>query len=280
MSRIAIQGDPGCFSHAAARQLFGDDVGLLPCRTFPDAFAAVARGEVETAVIPVENSLAGPVVESLDLLWDSGLQVSAETQVRVELCLAARPGTPWEAIRRVASHPVALRQCRDLFERHPAWQEEVVYDTAGSVRELMEGVVDYDAAIGSVLAAELYGAEVLERGVEDNLKNYTRFFALGRAHGALRGTSTAMSLVVPNRPGGLCRALEVVANEGVDVTQIVARPIPGEPWHYRFHLELRGATHSDTTRVLDRLAGVVSEIRFFGLYDQVDADRQRPPNIS
>ena len=108
--------------------------------------------------MPVENALAGPVVESLDLLWSSGLTVRGETRVRIRLCVSAPPGTALEDVGSVASHPVALKQCRNLFEQNPQMEPVVVYDTAGSVRDLMSGSVEYDAAISSRLAAELYGA--------------------------------------------------------------------------------------------------------------------------
>lgn len=269
-SRIAIQGAPGSFSHAAAQQLFGEDVELLPCRTFQEAFEAVRQGRARRAVMPVENSLAGPVVQSLDLLWETELQVSAETHVRVELCLATRPGTDPESVRRVASHPVALQQCRGFFERYPELEEVTVDDTAGSIRALMQGSADYDAAICSPLAVRLYHGQTLEHGIEDNAQNWTRFFELGAGRTTERshGPSAVATVVVDNSPGGLHRALEVLAGEGMDLTQLVARPIPGEPWHYRFHLELTGPDEASTAAALGRLAGVSSEIRVYGFFER------------
>ncbi len=149
MTRVAIQGEAGAFSHEAAHRLLGPDIELVACRTFSEAFHAVSSGEAERAVIPVENALAGPVVESLDLLWTSGLTVRGETRVRIRLCVSAPPGVALEDVRSVASHPVALRQCQNLFEQNPQIEPVVVYDTAGSVSDMMAGSVEYDAAISS-----------------------------------------------------------------------------------------------------------------------------------
>ncbi|MCH7892461.1 MAG: prephenate dehydratase, partial [Gemmatimonadetes bacterium] len=203
MTKVAIQGEAGAFSHEAAHKLLGPDLQLVPCRTFSEAFQAVTTGEADRAVIPVENALAGPVVESLDLLWSSGLTVRGETRVRIRLCVSAPPGVALEDVRSVASHPVALKQCRTLFEQNPQMEPVVVYDTAGSVRDLMAGSVDYDAAISSRLAAELYGAHLLQTDIEDDHRNYTRFFELA-APGVVpdsRGVCGAVAVGIPNEPG-------------------------------------------------------------------------------
>ena len=276
MTRVSIQGEAGAFSHAAAQQLLGPDIELHPCRTFDEAFESVLSHDVDRAVIPVENALAGPVVESLDLLWSTGLEVVGETRVRIRLCLSAPPGVRLEDVRTVASHPVALKQCRGLFDESPLMQSVVVYDTAGSVRDLMLGNADYDAAIGSPLAAELYGAEVLKDGVEDDHRNFTRFFELtapaaeAAAETATSGDCAAVAVVVRNEPGGLHEVLGVFAGHGVDMTQIVARPIRGAPWQYRFYMEVRAGRPEDLTECLRVLEGTAEETRVFGTYSRFE----------
>ncbi len=270
MTRVAIQGEAGAFSHAAAQQLLGSEIDVRPCRTFDEAFDAVLSDEVDRAVIPVENSLAGPVVESLDLLWSTGLRVVGETRVRIRLCLSAAPGVRIEDVRTVASHPVALKQCKGLFQAYPLMESVVVYDTAGSVRDLMLGDAGYDAAIGSLLAAQLYGAEVLNEGVEDDDRNYTRFFELTAPGSAASegGDSAAVAAVVRNEPGGLHEVMGVFTGHGVDMTQIVARPIRGAPWQYRFYMEVRADRPEDLTKCLRVLDGVAVETRVFGIYSR------------
>src|SRR6266700_2298356 len=155
---VAIQGEAGSFSHAAALQALGPDIRLVPCPSFDELFRAVEAGDAARGAVPIENSLAGSVHENYDLLGAHTLHVVAETQVRVRHCLIARPGTERAAIRRVASHPVALAQCRRFFATHPDVVPVPAYDTAGSVRDLMAGRVAADAAIASSLAVTLPNA--------------------------------------------------------------------------------------------------------------------------
>ncbi len=274
MTRVAIQGEAGSFSHAAVQQLLSSEFDLVPCRTFVEAFQSVVNGEADRAVLPVENALAGPVVESLDLLWSTGLRVRGETRVRIHLCLAARPGVAFEDVRSVASHPVALKQCNSLFEENPSLESIVVYDTAGSVKDMMLGAVTYDAAIASPLAARLYGASVLRTDVEDDHRNYTRFFELGTpdvGDGAA-GVRAAAAMVIRNEPGSLHGVLGVIGSHGVDMTQIVARPIRGAPWQYRFYMELKAPGVDALSDCLEALEKVAEETRVFGTYADYDAN--------
>src|SRR5437870_8486156 len=177
---VAIQGEAGSFSHAAALQALGPDIRLVPCPSFDELFRAVEAGDAARGAVPIENSLAGSVHENYDLLGANTLHVVAETQVRVRHCLIARPGTERAAIRRVASHPVALAQCRRFFATHPDVVPVPAYDTAGSVRDLMAGRVAAHAAIPSSPPAELYGAVGPEQDPEDHAQNHTRFLVGAR----------------------------------------------------------------------------------------------------
>ena len=277
MTKVAIQGEAGAFSHEAAQKLLGRDIQLVPCRTFSDAFHAVSSGEADRAVIPVENALAGPVVESLDLLWSSRLTVRGETRVRIRLCVSAPAGVAFEDVRSVASHPVALQQCRNLLEQNPQIEPVVVYDTAGSVRDMMAGSVAYDAAISSRLAAQLYGAHLLQTDVEDDHRNYTRFFELA-APGVVpdsRGVCAAVAVGIPNEPGALHDLLGVFSSYGVDMSQIVARPIRGEPWKYRFYMEIVAPEIEALQECLEALDQASDEMRMFGTYapyEEPDSD--------
>src|SRR5207245_7311410 len=145
-----------------------------------ELFRAVEAGDAARGAVPIENSLAGSVHENYDLLGANTLHVVAETQVRVRHCLIARAGTERAAIRRVASHPVALAQCRRFFAKHPDVVAVPAYDTAGSVRDLMAGRVAADAAIASSLAPELYGAVVLAQAPRVHAENYKRPLVVAR----------------------------------------------------------------------------------------------------
>jgi prephenate dehydratase len=264
---VAIQGEAGSFSHAAALEALGPEVRLVPCPTFEELFRAVEAGQATRGVVPIENSLAGSVYEAYDALGAHALHVVGETQVRVRHCLVVRPGTRLGELRRVASHPVALAQCRRFFADHPAVAPVPAYDTAGSVRDLIAGRLEADAAIGSALAARLYGGEILLEGIEDHPENYTRFLVVAREPGPLAGTSK-MSLVflLPNVPGSLHRAMGVFATRGLDLTKIESRPLPGRPWEYAFYLDVLGDPRGGVAEALAELAGLARELRVLGTY--------------
>jgi len=264
---VAIQGEAGSFSHAAAREALGPDVQLVPCPTFEELFRAVEAGQATRGVVPIENSLAGSVYEAYDALGAHALHVVGETQVRVRHCLVVRPGTALAALRRVASHPVALAQCRHFFADHSGLAPVPAYDTAGSVRDLIAGRLEADAAIGSALAARLYGGEILLEGIEDHPENYTRFLLVAREPGPPGGASkTSLVFSLPNVPGSLHRAMGVFAARGLDLTKIESRPLLGRPWEYAFYLDVLGDPRGGVAEALAELAGMARDLRVLGTY--------------
>lgn len=268
--RVAIQGERGAFSHTAAIQIFGSEIEVLPRRTFEELFQAVSDGRADYAVVPVENTLAGSVQRNLDLLVQHTLHATAETRVPVRLCLVAEPGRRLEEIRSAASHPVALQQCHRFFADHPAIEARVAYDTAGSVKDLLEGRADYDAAIGSALSAELYGGTVLVEGLEDDPGNFTRFFAVARKPARVpeNGGKTSLVFTLAHRPGSLHHALACLADRNVDLTRLESRPIPGRPWEYRFYADLRGVPLSVQNECVEAMRSVAGEVRVLGQYPE------------
>ena len=248
MKTIAIQGERGAFSEQAARKLFPDEHEILPCRTFDDAFAAVRDSRATAAVIPIENSLAGSVMRSYELLGEAHLEIAGEVLLRIGLNVIARPGASLASLRRVLSHPVALAQCQRFFAEHRELEAIVAYDTAGSVKLMMEGNDPTEAAIAGTMAAELYGAEVLATNIEDNPENYTRFVAIATPSEAARLRSglrsgplkTTVLFRTPNKPGALFRALAAFALRDINLTKLESRPIAGRPWEYAFYVDLSG----------------------------------------
>lgn len=267
MTTVAIQGEAGAFNHAAALAAFGPEVELVPCVSFTELFQTVESGRAERGIVPIENSLAGSIHENYDLLRAHCLHVVAETQVRIRHCLISRPGTTSDEIRRVASHPVALAQCRRFFADRLGLAAVPAYDTAGSVRDLMAGRLAAEAAIGSALAARLYGAEILFEGIEDHQENYTRFLVAARAPVPLDGASkTSLVITLPNVPGSLHRALGAFALRGLDLTKIESRPIPGRPWEYVFYVDVLGDPGGAVAEALAELRRVAVEVRVLGAY--------------
>ena len=264
---VAIQGEAGSFSHAAAIEAHGPAIELVPRPTFAELFQAVERGEADRGIVPIENTLAGSVYENYDLLTAHSLHVVAETELRIRHCLVSRPDAVLSRIRRVASHPVALAQCRRFFLTHPHLVAVPAYDTAGSVRTLMLGGSEADAAIASTLAARLYGAKILAEGLEDHVENYTRFLVIAREPApAERATKTSLMFTLANAPGTLHRALNVFASRGLDLTKIESRPLPGRPWEYSFYLDVMGDAQSGITEALEELRSFAPILRVLGFY--------------
>jgi len=266
--RVVIQGEKGAFSHQAALQAMGPDIEVLPRPAFEDLFTSVMEGQADRALVPIENSLAGSIHENYDRLRARPLHIVAETQLRIRHCLIGRPGSSLASIRRVASHPVALAQCRDFFAKHPNIEPMPAYDTAGSVMDLLraDGPAT-QGAIASRLAAELYGGKILMEDLEDDPQNYTRFLILAREHVAgAPASKTSLVFTLRNAPGALHRALGVFATRGVDLAKLESRPLRGRPWEYAFYLDVLGDPAGVVGEALDELRALSGEFRILGSY--------------
>jgi prephenate dehydratase len=270
--RIAIQGEPGSFSHEAALKA-NPEATLLPCTLSAEVFAAVAGGAVDAAVIPIENSLAGSVVEHYDLLLSHPVGVESEWLLRIRHNLIGVPGTRLERIRQAYSHPVALAQCRRFFVEHPEIEAAPFYDTAGSVKQLMELRDSGVAGIASTQAASHYGAEILVSGIEDNPENYTRFFLIRKREQVRpqsRPNKVSLAFAVENRPGTLVAALEVFAEVGTNLTRLESRPVPGSPWQYIFYADYQLADAKVADEAMKRLPQHCSMVQELGRYRAAD----------
>lgn len=287
--RVAFQGERGAFSEEAALKLLGEALELVPCATFEQLFAAVGTGLADCALAPIENSLAGSIHRTYDLLLESSLQITAEVILRIEHHLIGCRRSTLEGITTVESHPVALAQCERFFKAHPQIRRVATDDTAASVRRIMEQNDPSRAAIAGSRAARLYDGVVLVEHLEDHRENYTRFVLL-QASGAENGKpSDKISLVVRlgHQPGALHSALEPFASRGIDLMKIESRPILGEPWKYRFYLDLRGSiSNPSVASALAELAERVEEVNLLGCYasareqqtaiDQTEAGKEVP----
>jgi prephenate dehydratase len=266
--RVVIQGEKGAFSHQAALQAMGPDIEVLPRPAFEDLFTSVMEGQADRALVPIENSLAGSIHENYDRLRARPLHIVAETQLRIRHCLIGRPGSSLASIRRVASHPVALAQCRDFFAKHPNIEAMPAYDTAGSVMDLLraDGPAT-QGAIASRLAAELYGGKILMEDLEDDPQNYTRFLILAReAMAGAPASKTSLVFTLRNAPGALHRALGVFASRGVDLAKLESRPLRGRPWEYAFYLDVLGDPAGTVGEALVELRTLSGEFRILGSY--------------
>jgi prephenate dehydratase len=266
---VAIQGERGAFSHQAAIEALGPEIEVLSRATFDELFDSVVEGKAGRALVPIENSLHGSIHENYDRLKSRPLHIVGETQLRIRQCLIGRPGSSVAMIRRVASHPVALAQCRRFFAERPNVEAVTAYDTAGAVQDLMKGGLTTQGAIASRLAAEIYGAQVLLEGIEDDPENYTRFLLLAKEAGPIEAaTKTSIVFVLDNEPGALYRALGVFADRNVDLCKLESRPLRGHPWEYSFYLDVLGDPRGVAGQAIEDLGRSCRELRILGSYPE------------
>lgn len=266
--RVAIQGERGAYSEEAARKLAGERAKIVTCQTFGDVFAAVRRGRADCGVIPIENTLAGSVHENYDLLLEHRFEVEAELNLRIRHMMIAPRGVAPSQVREVYSHPVALAQCREFFRKNPKLKAIAAYDTAGSVKMIVQQKRRDAAAIAGRLAAEAYGARILRRNIEDHAENYTRFL-LVRRKARVRGIANKTSIVfaTKNVPGSLFRCLATFALRDINLTKIESRPWRGRPWEYQFYADFLGRPDvSPAHEALAHLAELTTFLRIVGCY--------------
>ena len=291
--KVAIQGERGSFSHEAAERML-PRCSVVPCARSAEVFDRVERGSVAAAVIPIENTLAGTVAEHADLLVTRNVFIQAEYLLRIVHNLIAAPGVKLRDLRRVLSHPVALDQCRDFFERHPKIESVPFYDTAGSVKHVIENNLKDAAGIAGRQAEREYSAKILQSSIEDDKRNFTRFFLIrklppnsgprmksgvphfspslrevGVSYRCLipRGANkTSIAFQVKNTPGALFKSLSVFALRDISLSKIESRPMRGRPWEYVFYVDFLRGDDEPARNALRHLAEVAEFIKVLGIY--------------
>jgi prephenate dehydratase len=240
---------------------------VVPCQRSAEVFQCVESGKTQGAVIPIENTLAGSVAEHYDLLLHHNAFILQEFRLRIVHNLIASQGVKIKNIKRVFSHPVALEQCRDFFRKHTRIQTIPFYDTAGSVRHVVEEDLRDAAAIASVLAAEEYNGAILKRGLEDNKKNFTRFFFIRKTKKIPTGANkTTLAFSLKNEPGVLFKALGVFALRNIDLSKIESRPVPGKPWEYVFYADAMRGNDKVMQNALRHLEEIAEFVKVLGVY--------------
>ena len=237
-----------------------------PLPTFRDVFEALKAGSARHAVVPIENTLHGSILENYDHLLQYGFPICAETSVRIAHQLITMPGTQFRDIRQAFSHPVALNQCRRFFEKHKSIQPSTFYDTAGSVKMLKEKSPERAAAIASESAAKIHGGVIVKRNIEDNPHNYTRFFLLTKQDTSpiklqkRQPWKTSVVFSTANTPGTLFKVMACFALRDINLTKIESRPLVGYPWEYLFYVDFLGSIKD--TRVQHAIANLSEVSRF------------------
>jgi prephenate dehydratase len=270
MSRkIAFQGEPGAFSHAAVHELFPSGEAL-PCTTFEDTITAVLQGRADYGVVPVENSLYGRITDIYHLLPQSGLHIIAEHFLRVEMNLLGVPGATLADVKSVQSLSVALGQCRKFIAEHRL-QTISAADTAGSAREIAQKGDKSVAAIASRFAAEVYGLTILASNIEDAAHNTTRFLVISRdAQQAAPGSGkikTTFVFRVRNVPAALYKALGGFATNGVNMTKLESYMLDGSFTATQFYADIEGHPNDRSVHLaFEELGFFTDEFRVLGVY--------------
>lgn len=283
--KVAIQGELGSFSHEAAERIL-PRCTVVPCARSAEVFDRVERESVGAAVIPIENTLAGTVAEHADLMLTREVFIQAEYLLRIVHNVIAMPGVRLGSLRRVLSHPVALDQCRDFFRRHPKIEAVPFYDTAGSVKHVMANQLKDAAGIAGRQAAREYSGSIVQSSIEDDKRNFTRFFLirkLGRAGGSRasgkkkgsadyhrlipRGANkTSIVFQVKNVPGALFKSLSVFALRDISLSKIESRPMRGRPWEYVFYVDFLRGDDEPARNALRHLGEVAEFVKVLGIY--------------
>jgi prephenate dehydratase len=278
--KVAIQGELGSFSHEAAERML-PRCTVVPCARSAEVFDSLERQSVGAAVIPIENTLAGTVAEHADLMLTRGVFIQAEYLLRIVHNVIAMPGVRLSALRRVLSHPVALDQCRDFFRRHPKIEAVPFYDTAGSVKHVIANQLKDAAGIAGKQAAREYSGTILQASIEDDKRNFTRFFLirkLGRAAGRKKegpdyhrliprgANKTSIVFQVKNMPGALFKSLSVFALRDISLSKIESRPMRGRPWEYVFYVDFLRGDDEPARNALRHLGEVAEFVKVLGIY--------------
>lgn len=283
--KVAIQGELGSFSHEAAERLV-PQCTVVPCARSAEVFDRVEGRSVAAAVIPIENTLAGTVAEHADLLVTREVLIQAEFLLRIVHNVIAAPGVKLSALRRVLSHPVALDQCRDFFRHHPRIEAVPFYDTAGSVKHVIVNHQLDAAGIAGRQAAREYSGRILQANIEDDKRNFTRFFLIRKTSPMQettgKGTATSLRrkqrLTVPganktsiafklkNLPGSLFKSLSVFALRDISLSKIESRPMRGRPWEYVFYVDFMRGDDEPARNALRHLGEVAEFVKVLGIY--------------
>lgn len=278
--KVAIQGELGSFSHEAAERMV-PQYTVVPCARSAEVFDRLEGGSVAAAVIPIENTLAGTVAEHADLMLARQVFIQREYLLRIVHNVIAMPGVRLSSLRRVLSHPVALDQCRDFFRRHPNIEAVPFYDTAGSVKHVIANQLQDAAGIAGRQAEREYAGKILQSSIEDDKRNFTRFFLirkLGGATGQKKGggdyhrliprgaNKTSIVFQVKNVPGALFKSLSVFALRDITLSKIESRPWRGRPWEYVFYVDFLRGDDEPARNALRHLGEVAEFVKVLGIY--------------
>lgn len=274
--RVTIQGIRGCFHHAAAGAYFskiGREVETVECETFHELFERLESDASLLGIVAIENTIAGSLLQNHELLRQSSLRVIGEEKMRISHVLCALPGQTIDTLSEVNSHPMALMQCEQYLRRHPNLRMVEKFDTAGAARDIARDHIEGHAAVCGEYAAELYGLDILERGIETNKRNFTRFLILADPLTAsdllpreelLDKSSIAFTL--PHTQGALSKVLTIFSFYDLNLSKIQSLPVVGREWEYRFYVDLTFDSYVRYRQAIDAVRPLLNDLKILGEY--------------
>jgi len=268
MKKVSIQGIKGAFHEEAAWNYFGNKTEIIPQLTFSSLVNSVQEGTADYGVMAVENTISGTIHANLNLIRQSTLKITGEVFLRIKQNLAVLPGTDFNNIKQVQSHYMAINQCRKFFQGFPEIELIDAEDTALSMQIIAENELKNVGVIGSQLAADLYGLQILAESIETNKKNYTRFLILEKEdkNPIQKFDKASLAMMLPHEQGSLAKILSIIAFYNIDLSKIESVPVIGEPWHYLFYLDVLFENSEDYFNMLNAVRPLVDELTIMGEY--------------
>lgn len=268
VKKVAIQGIKGSFHEDAAMKYFSEEIEIVECKSFRSVCELIDADKVDYAVMAIENSIAGSILQNYSLIRDYHLRITGEIYVHIQMNLMALPGVKKRDIKEIYSHPVSFQQCAEYIEKYfPKAETKELGDNAAVARLIAKEKITYAAAISNLRSAELYGLEVLEKSIESNRKNYTRFLILAK-HGnpAELANKASVCFEVGHFHGALAKVLDTFAEHEINLTKIQSLPIIGKPNEYSFHVDLEWDKLENYEKAIHMVLKNVSSLSILGEY--------------
>jgi prephenate dehydratase len=274
MKRITIQGVDGCYHDVAAREYFaGENVETIPCESFPKMFETLASDAELLGVLAIENTIAGSLLANHELLRNSNMIVVGEYKMRISHVLAALPGQTIDELTEVNSHPMALMQCEQYLNKHANLKPVEKWDTAGSAYEIAKYKLMKHAAVCSEYAASINGLNILEKGIETNKRNFTRFLIIADPLMASelkpkdeQLNKSSIVFTLPHKKGALSKVLTILSFYDINLSKIQSLPILGREWEYRFYVDLTFESYVRYRQSIDAVRPLLSDLKILGEY--------------
>ena len=265
--KIAIQGIESSFHEEAAYKYFGKDIETVKCLSFQDLCESLKNGESDFAIMAIENSIAGSLLQNYTLLQEYSFNIIGEIFIRIKMNLMALPGTKIEDIKVAQSHPIAIRQCSRFLTGLKGVLLEEKEDTAICAKNIAKHKLANVAAVASASAAEIFGLEILAKSIETNKKNFTRFIILSKTpeKDELRNKAT-LFFQLPHDPGALAKILNILAAYSINLTKIQSVPIVGKPYEYNFHVDMIWESYANFQKAITTIEGIAVNLEILGEY--------------